>query len=75
MDINLKWLVLGELIIISIIFVGRYIFKKMEEKKVNNILEYIEKKSKNKEVDKKFKECIDIIKQNNKDTDTDKSKK
>lgn len=75
MDSNLKWLVLGELIIISIIFVGRYIFKKMEEKKVNNILEYIEKKSKDKEVDKKFKECINIIKQNNKDTDIDKNKK
>lgn len=76
MDSNLKWLVLGgELIIISIIFVGRYIFKKMEEKKVNNILEYIEKKSKDKEVNDKFKECLDIIKQNNKDTEKDKVNK
>lgn len=75
MDSNLKWLVLGELIIILIIFVGRYIFKKMEEKKVNNILEYIEKKSKDKEVNDKFKECLDIIKQNNKDTEKDKVNK
>lgn len=73
MDSNLKWLVIGEIIIIGIIFIARYIFKKMEEKKVNNILEYIEKKSKDKEVDKKFKECLDIIRQNNKETEKDKS--
>ena len=47
----------------------------MEEKKVNNILEYIEKKSKDKEVNDKFKECLDIIKQNNKDTEKDKVNK
>lgn len=73
MDSNLKWLVVGEIVIIGIIFIARYIFKKMEEKKVNNILEYIEKKSKDKEVGKKFKECLDIIKQNNKETEKDKS--
>ena len=37
----------------------------MEEKKVNGILKYIEKKSKDKEINDKFKECIEIIKQNN----------
>ena len=41
MDSNLKWLVVGEIVIIGIIFIARYIFKKMEEKKVNNILEGI----------------------------------
>ena len=65
MDSNLKWLVLGELIVISLVFVIRYIFKKMEEKKVNGILKYIEKKSRDKEINDKFKECIEIIKQNN----------
>lgn len=67
MESSLKWLVLGEVIIIAIIFAIIYIFKKMEEKKVNNILDYIEKKSKNKEIDDKFKECMKIIEENNKD--------
>ena len=67
MESSLKWLVLGEVIIIAIIFAIIYIFKKMEEKKVNNILDYIEIKSKNKEIDDKFKECMKIIEENNKD--------
>lgn len=67
MESSLKWFVLGEVIIIAIIFAIRYIFKKMEEKKVNNILDYIEKKSKDKEIDNKFKECMKIIEENNKD--------
>lgn len=67
MESSLKWLVLGELVVIGLVFAIRYIFKKMEEKKVNNILDYIEKKSKDKEVNKKFKECIKIIEENNKD--------
>lgn len=67
MESSLKWLVLGELVVIGLIFAIRYIFKKMEEKKVNNILDYIEKKSKDKEINKKFKECIKIIEENNKD--------
>ena len=64
MESSLKWFVLG---VIAIIFAIRYIFKKMEEKKVNNILDYIEKKSKDKEIDNKFKECMKIIEENNKD--------
>lgn len=67
MESSLKWLVLGELVVIGLVFAIRYIFKKMEEKKVNNILDYIEKKSKDKEIDKKFKECMKIIEENNKD--------
>lgn len=67
MESSLKWLVLGEVIIIAIIFAIKYIFKKMEEKKVNNILDYIEKKSKDKKIDNKFKECMKIIEENNKD--------
>lgn len=67
MESSLKWLVLGELVVIGLVFAIRYIFKKMEEKKVNNILDYIEKKSKDKEINKKFKECIKIIEENNKD--------
>ena len=67
MESSLKWLVLIEIIIISIILIIKYIFKKMEEKKVNNILEYIERKSKDKEIDKKFKECLEIIKENSKE--------
>ena len=64
MESSLKWFVLG---VIAIIFAIKYIFKKMEEKKVNNILDYIEKKSKDKEIDNKFKECMKIIEENNKD--------
>lgn len=60
------WLILIELAIIGLVFIIRYILKKIEERKVNKILKFIDKKSKeNKETEDKFKECLEIIKQNN----------
>ena len=60
------WLILIELVIIGLVFIIRYILKKIEERKVNKILKFIDKKSKeNKETEDKFKECLEIIKQNN----------
>lgn len=71
MDNNLKWLVIGELIIIAIIFIVWLVYKKLENKKVNKILEFIEKKSNNKDISDKFQECIDIIKKNNMEVNKD----
>lgn len=60
------WLILIELVIIGLVFIIRYILKKIEERKVNKILKFIDKKSKeSKETEDKFKECLEIIKQNN----------
>lgn len=60
------WLILIELAIIGLVFIIRYILKKIEERKVNKILKFIDKKSKeSKETEDKFKECLEIIKQNN----------
>lgn len=71
MDSNLKWLVIGELIVMSIVFIVWLIYKKLESKKVNNILKFIEKKSNDKDVEDKFQECIEIIKRNNVEVDKD----
>jgi hypothetical protein len=60
------WLILIELAIIGLVFIIRYILKKIEERKVNKILKFIDKKSKeSKETEAKFKECLEIVKQNN----------
>lgn len=66
MDVGFIWLVVGELIVITIVIIARLIFKKMEEKKVNKVLNFIERKSKDKDINDKFKECLEIIRENNK---------
>lgn len=64
------WLILIELAIIGLVFIIRYILKKIEERKVNKILKFIDRKSKeDKEAEERFKECIEIIKQNSSKTD------
>ncbi len=68
MDNGFIWLIVGEIIVIAFVIIVRLIFKKFEKNKVNNILKYIDKKSKDKDIDDKFQECIDIIKQNNVNT-------
>lgn len=68
MDNGFIWLIVGEIIVITLIVIVRIIFKIMEKKKVDNILKFIDKKSKDKNIDNKFKECIDIIKSNNVNT-------
>lgn len=64
------WLILIELAIIGLVFIIRYILKKIEERKVNKILKFIDRKSKeDKEAEERFKACIEIIKQNSSKTD------
>lgn len=64
------WLILIELAIIGLVFIIRYILKKIEERKVNKILKFIDRKSKeDKEAKERFKECIELIKQNSSKTD------
>lgn len=64
------WLILIELAIIGLVFIIRCILKKIEERKVNKILKFIDRKSKeDKEAEERFKECIEIIKQNSSKTD------
>lgn len=65
MDNCFIWLVVGELIILLFIFIVKLIFKYAEKKKIDGILEYIDKRAKEKEINKKFQECIDIINKNN----------
>lgn len=66
MDNKYIWLVIGELVVILIVVITRIIFKIIEKHKVNNILKFIDEKSNNKQVNDKFKECLEIIKENNK---------
>ena len=68
MNSEFIWLIVGEIFVIALVVIVRIIFKIIEKKKVDNILKYIDKKSKDKDVDDKFKECIDIIKSNNVNT-------
>lgn len=67
MDNPYIWLVLGELIIIAFIVIIKVIFNKLENKKLDKIINFLDKKTKenkNNTVDDKFKECIKIIEQN-----------
>ena len=64
MNIGIIWFIV-ETIIISIILIAIFIIKKIEKSKITSILDYIEKRATEKEVQKKIKECLDIIKQNN----------
>lgn len=67
MDNPYIWLVLGELIIIAIIIIIKLIFNRLENKKLDKIINFLDRKTKenkNSTVDDKFKECIKIIEQN-----------
>lgn len=65
MEDPLKWLVLGELIIIGIIVLVKFIFDKLEDRKLDKIIEFLDKKTKNdKEAKDKLNECLKIIEQN-----------
>ena len=66
MDNKYIWLVIGELVVILVVVIARIIFRIIEKHKVNNILKFIDEKSNNKQVNDKFKECLAIIKENNK---------
>ena len=61
------WLVLGELIIIAIIIIIKLIFNMLENKKLDKIINFLDRKTKenkNNTMNDKFKECIKIIEQN-----------
>lgn len=59
------WLVIGEIIVIAIIFIVRYIFERLEDKKVDKIIKFLANKTKdNKNTKDKFNECLKIIKHN-----------
>ena len=70
MDNPYIWLVLGELIIIAIIIIIKLIFNKLENKKLDKIINFLDRKTKenkNNTVDDKFKECLKIIENNKRD--------
>lgn len=70
MDNPYIWLVLGELIIIAIIIIIKLIFDKLENKKLDKIINFLDRKtkeSKNNIMDDKFKECLKIIEKNKRD--------
>ena len=64
------WLVLGELIIIAIIIIIKLIFNRLENKKLDKIINFLDRKTKenkNNTMDDKFKECLKIIENNKRD--------
>ena len=65
MEDPLKWLVIGELIIIGIIVLAKFIFDKLEDRKIDKVIKFLDKKTRNdKEAKDKLKECLKIIEQN-----------
>ena len=70
MDNPYIWLVLGELIIIAIIIIIKLIFNRLENKKLDKIINFLDRKTKenkNNTMDDKFKECLKIIENNKRD--------
>lgn len=59
------WLVIGEVIIIAFIFIMKFIFDRMENKKIDKIINFMNKKTRDdKEAKDKLKDCLKIIEQN-----------
>ena len=70
MDNPYIWLGLGELIIIAIIIIIKLIFNRLENKKLDKIINFLDRKTKenkNNTMDDKFKECLKIIANNKRD--------
>ena len=70
MDNPYIWLGLGELIIIAIIIIIKLIFNRLENKKLDKIINFLDRKTKenkNNTIDDKFKECLKIIENNKRD--------
>lgn len=63
------YLVIAEVVIILLAVGIRLLFNYLENKKIKSILDFIDKKSKENQVNNidRFKECLEIIKQNNKE--------
>ena len=63
-------LIIGELIIIAFIVIIKIIFNKLENKKLDKIINFLDRKikeNKNNTMDDKFKECLKIIESNKRD--------
>ena len=58
------WLVVSELIILAIIVVIKLVFNYFEKQKINGILEFMKKRAKEKDMEEKFKQCLEIIEHN-----------
>ena len=69
---GMKWLVLFEVIFITVLLIIRFIYDRHQRNKdnenVDKVLKYINTRAQeDKEIKNKFKECIDNIKQSNKE--------
>ena len=67
MEIGYVYLLIAEVVVILSVVGIKLIFNYIEHKKINKVLRFIDKKSKNvsdKEVQKRIEECIEIIRQN-----------
>ena len=62
------YLVIAELIIIVLIVGIRLLFNYLENRKIKSVLDFIDRKSKENQTNStdRFKECLEIIKQNSK---------
>lgn len=72
MNEGMKWLVLFEVIFITVLLIIRFIYDRHQRNKdnenVDKVLKYINTRAQeDKEIKNKFKECIDNIKQSNKE--------
>lgn len=72
MNEGMKWLVLFEVIFITVLLIIRFIYDRHQRNKdnenVDKVLKYINTRAQeDKEIRNKFKECIDNIKQSNKE--------
>lgn len=63
------YLIIAEVVIILLIVGIRLLFNYLENRKIKLVLDFIDKKSKENQVNStdRFKECLEIIKQNNKE--------
>ena len=61
MNSEVIWLIIGEIIVITIIIIIKIIIKHMEKKKVDEIVNFIDQKSKDKQIVNRLQECSDIM--------------
>ena len=58
------WLVLVQLLIIAIIVIIKVILNYYEQKKIDKILNYFDKRAKENETEKQLKMCLEMLRQN-----------
>ena len=70
MENAFMYLVIAEVVIILLVVGIRLLFNYLENRKIKSILAFIDRRAKennNSDTTDRFKECLEIIKQNNKD--------